>query len=85
MRKRISEYIEKWKNMGYPDDIPDEVPACLMKENLAPSYKAICLAILKNDHGMTSLGFTQKPSKWYSILKRIELDERAKNESLQQK
>ena len=73
---KINEYVEKWREQGYPDDIPDEVPLPLMQQQLAPSYQAIAHAILKNDHGLTSLGFTAPVSKWYGILKRIELDER---------
>lgn len=34
-----------------------------MVSNRAPSYKAIALAILKNDHHLYSLGFAQKESK----------------------
>jgi len=78
MRAKINEYVEKWKGRGYADDIPDEVPDVLMKDQLAPSYKAIAIAILKNDHPMQSLGFEPKASKWYGILKRIELENRPK-------
>lgn len=77
---RIAEYIELWKTRGYPVDIPDEVPDVLMQEGLAPSYKAIAFAILQNDLQCVSLGFAPKKSKWYGILKRIELEERAANE-----
>ncbi len=73
---RVKKYILDWKTKGYPDDIPDEVPDALMKLRLAPSYKAIALAILSNDVGLSSLGFALKPSKWYSHFKRIELDAR---------
>ena len=74
-RKKIKTYIRKWKKMGYPNDIPDEVPYELMDLWLAPSYKAICIAILKNDHHLTSLGFSAPKSKWYGILKQIELNQ----------
>lgn len=57
-------------------DIPDEVPAALMAEDLAPSYKAIAIAILKNDHYMTNLGFSPPHSMWYDTLKRIEIQAR---------
>ena len=76
MQQRISEYVEIWKQRGYPDDIPDEVPLPLMRDNLAPSYKAICFAILKNDHAMLILGFTTPVSLWYGVLKRIEISQR---------
>ena len=54
MRKRIEQYVSEWRLRGYSMDIPDEVPAALMAEDLAPSYKAIAIAILKNDHYMTN-------------------------------
>ena len=40
-----------------------------MALNLAPSYKAIAIAILKNDVSGESLGFTAKRSDWYYHLK----------------
>lgn len=79
IEKRIDQYIATWlDNKGY-QEIPDEVPSQLMEENLAPSYKAICLAILKNDHHCISLGMSPPESKWYSELKRIELEQRKKD------
>lgn len=78
MRRKLAEYIKDWKLKGYKDDLPDEVPDVLMKLNLAPSYKAICLAILKNDHTLKTLGFTPPKSKWYSHFKRIEIEQREK-------
>lgn len=78
MRGRIATYVKTWKARGYPDDIPDEVPAALAAECLAPSYKAICIAILKNDHSLTTCGFTAPRSVYYNILKRIEIEARSK-------
>jgi predicted phosphoadenosine phosphosulfate sulfurtransferase len=57
--------------------LPDEAPIELEKNNLVPSYRRICLAILKNDHNLTSLGFVGKKTKYYNDLKYIELKERA--------
>lgn len=73
---KIESYVKTWKRRGYGKDIPDEVPVLLMKENLAPSYKAICLAILRNDLQLQSLGFSVVPSEWYSVLKGIEIRSR---------
>lgn len=73
MRERIEQYVNEWKRRGYSTDIPDEVPSSLMAENLAPSYKAIAIAILKNDHHLTALGFSAPHSAWYDELKRIEI------------
>jgi len=83
MNKLIIEYINRWKFRGYPNDIPDEVPEKLAQLNLAPSYKAICIAILKNDHSMQGLGFSPKKSIWYNELKRIEIEGR--DEKIQQR
>ena len=67
-----------WKAKGYPDGIPDSVPNELMNLNLAPSYKAIALAILQNDHSLKSLGMSSPKSEWYNTLTRIELKSRVK-------
>lgn len=78
-KKVIDKYINIWKRRGYPDDIPDEVPYQLSELGLAPSYKEICIAILKNDHDLKILGFsTKSKSKYYSILKKIELENSGK-------
>lgn len=77
--KNARKYVEKWKKQGYSEDIPDEVPSELMTHNLAPSYKALALAILKNDHGFESLGFLPQKSKWYSAIKKVEIAERERN------
>ena len=79
MRERIDRYVQEWRKRGYSTDIPDEVPSALMEDNLAPSYKAIAIAILKNDHHMTALGFSAPHSVWYDALKRIEIQ--ARNEA----
>lgn len=78
MIKKINAYIEFWESKCYKE-IPDEVPLVLQNENLAPSYKAIALAILKNDHSLESLGFQNKfKSDYYDLLKKIELESKGK-------
>ena len=62
-----------WHKQGYSIDIPDTVLDDIMHERLAPSYRAVALAILKNDHGLRTLGFTLPESAWYGALKRMEL------------
>jgi len=42
-----------------------------------PSYKRIAIAILRND--ISYLGYDRPKSKYYSILKRIEIDAREYN------
>ena len=79
MIKKINKYISDGKRQGYPEDIPDECPDVLMHLNLVPSYKAIAIAIMKNDHAMQSLGFSSRKSEYYNVLKKIEIEERNKN------
>lgn len=68
------QYESLWTSRCYSDGLPDEVPAFIDKENLAPSWKRIAIALLKNDLQMTALGYTPKKSDWYSVLKRIEIN-----------
>lgn len=72
--ERVREYVQIWRERGYSEDIPDEVPEALMRLGLAPSYKAIALAILRNDLQFLSLGFQPKVSAWYGELKRIQFE-----------
>lgn len=74
MEKKILQYIESWRNKGYEQSIPDEVPIGLEKRNLAPSYRAICVAIMKNDNQLEYLGFNRQPCKAYQEIKRQEID-----------
>ena len=74
-------YETTWKQRGYSDGLPDEVPVELSKTNKAPSYKAVATAILSNDLNLHSLGFSPKVSPVYKELKRIEIERR--NASLQ--
>lgn len=76
--EKINKYITDWRQKGYPDDIPDEVPNQLMKLGIAPSYKAICIALLRNDMNLESLGFSPPKSMWYSAIKRAEIAAREK-------
>lgn len=76
LNQRVNQYISNWESMGYPEGIPDEVPSEL--SDFAPSYKAICMTILKNDMYATGLGFSTPKTEWYSELKRIEIQARGK-------
>jgi predicted phosphoadenosine phosphosulfate sulfurtransferase len=76
MDEKIRKYILYWRMRGYPIDIPDNIPDELIRLNIAPSYKAIAHAILKNDHSLKSLGIHPVNSEWYNVLKRIELKKR---------
>jgi len=74
MKKDIIKYIEKWEKRCYSDGIPDKAPIRLDQLNKVPSYKRICVSILTND--LEKLGIKNKKSKYYSILKKIEINAR---------
>lgn len=76
MLNKIEQYIKKWESQGYPNGIPDEADSKLESLNKAPSYRAICKAILSNDNHLTSLGFSRPSCYSYGVLKRVELEER---------
>lgn len=71
-KKTQEHYIEKfqtfiswWKKKGYPEGIPDEAPLALENAKLAPSYRRLCKAILRNDYWCKGLSFTQPKSEAY--------------------
>ena len=74
LHEKVNDYIKTWENRCYPQGIPDEAP--IEVNDKVPSYKKICIALLKNDMNLTSLGYEQKKTKYYSMLKRIELSAR---------
>lgn len=75
MEKEIFNYIREWEERCYSEGIPDEAPNEIADK--VPSYKRIALCILKND--LRGIGIEPKHSKYYSILKRIEIDAREYN------
>lgn len=54
---KVKMYIRLWESRCY-SDLPDEVPALLAATLRAPSYKAIAMAILRNNPN--ELGFSVK-------------------------
>lgn len=71
--RKISAYVRKWEGRGYPTGIPDEAPTLLEKACRVPSYRAVCLAIMRNDVTLQSLGYTREPCQTYMSIKRAEL------------
>ena len=74
VHKKVNDYVKMWEDRCYKEGIPDEAPFEL--KDKVPSYKRICMALLKNDINLTSLGYKEKYTKFYSVLKRIEIDAR---------
>ena len=60
--------------------IPDESPPEISKK--VPSYKRIAIALLSNDMQLQELGYEPKKTKYYSMLKRIELKDKLKTNQL---
>jgi predicted phosphoadenosine phosphosulfate sulfurtransferase len=61
--ERIKIYEKTWEQRCYKNGIPEEIPGKLEKTLRVPSYKAVALAILKNDLYFYSLGLPQRESQ----------------------
>jgi predicted phosphoadenosine phosphosulfate sulfurtransferase len=58
-------FMKWWKARGYPDGIPEEAPAVLEAQKLAPSWRRLCKVLLRNDYWCKGLNFTQPKSEAY--------------------
>ena len=76
MKQKIINYIKEWEHRCYSNGIPDEAPVVFERSNKVPSYRLICIAILKNDRILETLGYSRIKCRAYMELKRIELIER---------
>jgi len=75
-KENIERYIEKWEKQGYENGIPDEAPIELERKGLVPSYRMICIALMRNPNNLEVLGFKRQKSIYYQEIKRIEIDKR---------
>jgi len=69
--ERISKYCKSWQKRGYEDGICHAVPNNIEARNIAPSWKAISKAVLKNDYWLRSINMTQPFSKTYGEFLKI--------------
>lgn len=69
-------WIKKWEGRGYSSGIPDEADMGIELAERAPSYRRICMAIMKNDVQLESLGYTREVCATYMSIKREELIQR---------
>lgn len=72
-KRLVDEYEMAWVHRCYLNGLPDEVPKVIDNEHLAPSWKRVAMALLRNDMAMEALGNAPRQSKWYGVFKRIEL------------
>jgi predicted phosphoadenosine phosphosulfate sulfurtransferase len=77
MEQKIHRWVRSWERKGYHDGLPDEAPRTLEENGRVPSWRMVCIAIMKNDKTLETLGFRRPPCEVYMELKRIELAERA--------
>lgn len=68
-------YTDRWENRCYPDGIPDEVPRKLEASGRVPSWRAVALCILRNDHQLRALGFSGEESQLVADLRRAKRDD----------
>ena len=73
MKLKILACIRKWEGRGYPNGIPEEAPLPLERLNKVLTYRMICMAIMRNDVTLATLGYARRPCAAYNELKRIEL------------
>lgn len=79
--KRFRVFIKWWKKRGYPEGIPDESPIQLENKGLAPSYRRLCKALLRNDYWCKGLKFSQPKSEAYKAFVAQKKLERKSNAS----
>jgi predicted phosphoadenosine phosphosulfate sulfurtransferase len=58
-------FLKWWKARGYESGIPDEAPAVLEAQRIAPSWRRLCKVLLRNDYWCKGLAFTQPKSEAY--------------------
>ncbi len=74
MKEQILNYISLWERRCYSNGLPDELPNEI--DDLVPSYKRICIAIMKGD--LEYIGISRPVSQYYGMLKCIELGKQYK-------
>jgi predicted phosphoadenosine phosphosulfate sulfurtransferase len=62
---KIFIYEKWWKKRGYEKGLPDEIDYNLEAQKLAPSWRRICKALLRNDYWCKGIGFSQHKSEAY--------------------
>ena len=61
---KVMAWEARWADRCYPSGIPDDVPDGLLYSGRVPSWKAIALALLRNDLHLRALGFSVLEPPW---------------------
>lgn len=77
---KIDVYRKWWMDRGYAQGIPDAAEKSLESKHLAPSWRRICKAILRNDYWCKTLGFSQHKTGSYERYLKMMEKRRAKPE-----
>lgn len=77
---KIGLFLGWWKARGYPEGIPDEAPYELETAKIAPSWRRVCKALLRNDYWCKGLGFSQQKSAAYDRYLKMMANRRKKAE-----
>lgn len=83
MQRKIAAYIRKWESQGYPEGMPDEAPHRLEEINRVGTYRLLCVALMKNDVTLKTLGYSRPTCSLYMQFKRIELQAKGRIDSAQ--
>ena len=75
-KDRIINYIKMWEARCYRGGIPDKAPRRLEQLGRVPSYRRVCICIMKNDFSLSFLGYEKNKPSVYHELKKEELIER---------
>jgi hypothetical protein len=80
---RARAWVAMWRKRCYSNDIPDQVPDGLLYSGRVPSWKAIALAILRNDLQLRALGFsrtyTAEQLRLLATIERLQAEEKQLN------
>jgi predicted phosphoadenosine phosphosulfate sulfurtransferase len=78
-KNKIYTFIKWWEERGYYEGLPDEAPAILESERVAPSWRRICKSLLRNDYWCKGLGFTQHKTEAYNKYLKLKKEQRELN------
>jgi predicted phosphoadenosine phosphosulfate sulfurtransferase len=70
-KNKIATFIAWYRDLGYPDGIPDEMPSDLEAARQAPSWRRVCKTLLRNDHWCKGLGFSQQTGTAHTQYKQL--------------
>jgi predicted phosphoadenosine phosphosulfate sulfurtransferase len=61
-KDKLAVFLHWWRERGYTDGIPDEMPHDLESGKQVPSWRRICKALLRNDYWCKGLSFSMTKS-----------------------